>query len=71
MSTVTIIYNAGHIISTQQMLNLAYRMFNETVGQLVVHLQRDAGHTVVHIILIRHATGGPISESINIEEKST
>lgn len=68
--TVKITYPATGPISTQQMLNLAYRMFNETPGPLVIHLSRVGQSATVHIVLLRAVAGGPISESINIEENS-
>lgn len=66
--TIKITYDANGPVSTQQMLNLAYRLFNETPGSLVVRLDRIAQSTVVSIVLLRSASNGPISESINVIE---
>lgn len=66
--TIKITYDANGPVSTQQMLNLAYRLFNETPGSLVVRLDRIAQSTVVSIVLLRSGSNGPISESINVIE---
>lgn len=65
--TIRIEYPADGPISTQQMLNLGYRLFNETVGPLAVRLVRVAQNTAVHIVLYR-GLDNKITESINIEE---
>jgi hypothetical protein len=66
--TVRIEYTSDDGISTQQALNLAYRLFNETTGPLMVRVVRKAKSTAAHIVLVRPDTGAPITESINIEE---
>ncbi len=64
---IRIDYPADGVISTQQMLNLGYRLFNETTGPLTVRLVRRAEKTAVHIVLYR-GSDGKITESINVEE---
>ena len=66
--TIKFTYASTDPVSTQQMLNLAYRLFSETPGPLVVRLDRIAESKTVSIILLRAATHGPISESINLIE---
>lgn len=66
--TIKLTYASTDPVSTQQMLNLAYRLFSETPGPLVVRLDRIAESKTVSIILLRAATNGPISESINLIE---
>lgn len=66
--TIKLTYASTDPVSTQQMLNLAYRLFSETPGPLVVRLDRIASGTVVSIVLLRAVTSGPISESINVIE---
>lgn len=66
--TVRIEYTPDAQVSTQQMLNLAYRIFNETTGALTVTLVRKAQNKNVVITLLRMHSGGIISESITSED---